>query len=77
LIGPKFSLEVLSSDKKHIGHVDGLGDTEFIVKDGLINPRYYKIPRDRVEDYQDGKLILRISERDIKKQFKRKNPGYW
>jgi hypothetical protein len=31
--------EVLPSDKKHIGHVDGLGDTEFIVKDGLLNPR--------------------------------------
>jgi hypothetical protein len=42
--------EVLSSDKKHIGHVDGLDDTEFIVKDGLIKPTYYKIPRVKVED---------------------------
>jgi hypothetical protein len=37
--------EVLSNDMKHVGDVDGLGDKYFIVKDGLINPKYYKIPR--------------------------------
>jgi len=25
---------------KHLGHVDGLDNTYFIVKDGLFNPKY-------------------------------------
>jgi hypothetical protein len=69
--------EVLSRDKKCLGHVDGLEDTEFIVKDGLIKPKYYKIPRDRVEGYREGKVLLGISEQDVKKQFRRNNPGYF
>ena len=34
--------EVLSNDKKQMGHVDGLDDTYLIVKDGLVSPSYYK-----------------------------------
>jgi hypothetical protein len=63
--------KVLTNDKKHLGHVDGLGSVYFIVKDGLFSPRYYKIPREKVDSYQDGKVLLNISEQDTKKQFKR------
>jgi hypothetical protein len=69
--------EVLSNDMKHVGHVDGLDDRYFIVKDGLFNPKYYKIPREKVISYQHGKVLLDISEQDTKKQFKRKYPGYF
>lgn len=69
--------EVLTNDKKHIGHVDGLDSVYFIVKAGLFNPRYYKIPREKVDSYQDGKVLLNISEQDTKKQFKRRYPGYF
>ena len=69
--------EVLTNDKKHIGHVDGLDSVYFIVKDGLFNPRDYKIPREKVDSYQDGKVLLNISEQDTKKQFKRRYPGYF
>ena len=69
--------KVLTNDKKHLGHVDGLGSLYFIVKDGLFNPRYYKIPREKVDSYQDGKVLLNISEQDTKKQFKRRYPGYF
>ncbi len=31
--------KVLTNDKKHLGHVDGLGSVYFIVKDGLFSPR--------------------------------------
>jgi hypothetical protein len=62
---------------KHVGHVDGLDDRYFIVKDGLFNPKYYKIPREKVISYQHGKVLLDISEQDTKKQFKRKYPGYF
>jgi hypothetical protein len=67
----------LSSDKKYIGHVDGLDNVVIIVKDGLIKPRYYKIPREKVGDYQEGRVIITVSERDIKKQFRRESPGYF
>ena len=69
--------EVLTNDKKHIGHVDGLDSVYFIVKDGLFNPRYYKIPREKVDSYQDGKVLLNISKREVKQQFKRRYPGYF
>ncbi|MGH9987815.1 MAG: hypothetical protein ACRD8W_28065 [Nitrososphaeraceae archaeon] len=69
--------EVLTNDKKHLGHVDGLESVYFIVKDGLFSPRYYKIPREKVDGYQDGKVLLNISEQDTKEQFKRKYPGYF
>ena len=69
--------EVLSDDKKHVGHVDGLDDKYLIVKDGLIDPNYYKIPREKVDNYQDGKVLLNVSEQDTKTQFKRKYPGYF
>ena len=69
--------EVLSNDKKQMGQVDGLDDTYLIVKDGLVSPSYYKIPRGKVDGYQDGKVLLNISEQDMKKQFKRKYPGYF
>jgi len=32
--------DVFSNDMKHLGHVDGLDNTYFIVKDGLFNPKY-------------------------------------
>ncbi|MGH9926948.1 MAG: hypothetical protein ACRD5B_16390 [Nitrososphaeraceae archaeon] len=69
--------EVLTNDKKHLGHVDGLESLYFIVKDGLFSPRYYKIPREKVDGYQDGKVLLNTSEQDTRKQFKRKYPGYF
>ena len=67
--------KVLTNDNKHLGHVDGLGSLYFIVKDGLFS-QDYKIPREKVDSYQDGKVLLNISEQDTKKQFKRKYPGY-
>jgi hypothetical protein len=69
--------EVLTNDKKHMGHVDGIDNIYVIVKNGLFNPRYYKIPREKVDSYQNGKVLLNISEQDTKRQFKRKYPGYF
>jgi len=40
---------VITSDEKEIGKVDGLEDKEFVVKDGLIDPKFYRIPRDKVQ----------------------------
>jgi hypothetical protein len=69
--------QIVSSDKKPVGRVDGLDDSYLIVKDGLFNPSYYKIPREKVIRYQAGKVLLGISEEEIKKLFKRKFPGYF
>ena len=69
--------QVVSSDKKSVGRVDGLDDRYLIVKDGLFNPSYYKIPREKVNRYQEGKVLLDTSEQEIKKLFKRKFPGYF
>lgn len=68
---------VVSSDKKSVGRVDGLDDRYLIVKDGLFNPSYYKIPREKVNRYHSGEVLLDISEQEIKKLFKRKFPGYF
>ena len=69
--------EVLTNDRKHLGHVDGFDNINIIVKNGLFNPQYYKIPRAKVDGYQNGKVLLNISEQDTKRQFKRKYPGYF
>ncbi len=68
---------VKTSDGKDIGNVHGLEDTEFVVKDGIMNPKYYRIPRDEVESYNDGRVRLKLSEDDVKAQFERTNPGYY
>jgi hypothetical protein len=69
--------EVLTNDRKHLGHVDGFDNINIIVKDGLFNPQYYKVPRAKVEGYQNGKVLLNISEQDTKRQFKKKYPRYF
>jgi hypothetical protein len=68
---------VETRDGKDIGKVDGLEDLEFVVKDGLIYPKYYRIPRDDVESYDNGKVRLQLSEQEVKSQFERSNPGYY
>ncbi|MDQ3848657.1 MAG: hypothetical protein M3261_06850 [Thermoproteota archaeon] len=68
---------VETSDGKDIGNVDGLEDTEFVVKDGIIDPKYYRIPRDEVQSYDDGRVRLKLLEREVKAQFQRNNPGYY
>ena len=69
--------DVLTNDRKYLGHVDGFDNINIIVKDGLFNPQYYKIPRAKVEGYQNGKVLLNISQQDTERQFKRKYPGYF
>jgi sporulation protein YlmC with PRC-barrel domain len=69
--------EVLTNDGEHLGHVDGFDNINIIIKTGLFNPQYYKIPRAKVDGYQNGKVLLNISEQDTKRQFKRKYPGYF
>ena len=70
---------VETRDGKELGKVDGLEDLHFVVKDGLIDPTYYRIPREKVEGYDDnaGKVKLSISEEQVKADFQRDNPGYY
>jgi hypothetical protein len=68
---------VETSDGKDIGNVDGLEDTEFVVKDGIFDPKYYRIPRNEVESYDEGRVRLKLSEHEVKAQFERSNPGYY
>ena len=69
--------EVLTNDRKHLGHVDGFDNINIIVMNGLFNPQYYKIPRAKVASFQNGKVLLNISEQETKRQFKREYPGYF
>ncbi|HZD34644.1 MAG TPA: hypothetical protein VE130_05525 [Nitrososphaeraceae archaeon] len=69
--------EVLTNDRKYLGHVDGFDNTNIIVKSGMFNPLYYRIPRAKVDSYQSGKVLLGISEEDTRKYFGRKYPGYF
>jgi sporulation protein YlmC with PRC-barrel domain len=62
---------VITSNGKEIGKVDGLEDNEFVVKDGLIDPKFYKIPRNKVESYDYGKVRLSLSEDQVKSEFEK------
>jgi hypothetical protein len=68
---------VITSDNKDIGNVDGLETSEFVVKDGWVDPKYYRIPRENVGSYEDGKVRLKISEEQVKSRFERSKPGYY
>jgi hypothetical protein len=52
---------VYTSDDKHVGHVDGLEEEQFVVKDKIIHARYYRVNRELLEKYQDGKVKLNIT----------------
>src|SRR5689334_7782942 len=68
---------VETKDGKDLGKVDGLEDLAFVVKDGIIDPKYYRIPRDKVEAYDNDKVILSLSEEQAKSEFQKSNPGYY
>jgi hypothetical protein len=68
---------VYSKDNKHVGHVDGLEADQFIVKDKIIHAKYYRIDRELLETYQDGKVKLRINEQQLKSKYEKDSPGYF
>lgn len=68
---------VYTTDDKHVGHVDGLEDQQFIIKDKIIHARYYRLDRELLEKYQDGKVKLKITEQELKSKYKRDHPGYF
>ena len=68
---------VYSVDDKHVGHVDGLENEQFIVKDRIINARYYRSDRELLKEYQDSKVKLKITERELNSKYKRDHPGYF
>ena len=68
---------VETKDGKDLGKVDGLEDLDFVVKDGIIDPKYYRIPRDKVEAYDNGKVRLSVSEEHARSKFQKSNPGYY
>jgi hypothetical protein len=68
---------VETSDGEELGMVDGLEDFDFVVKDGLTDPKYYRIPRDKVKTYENGKVRLALSEEQVRSRFERSNPGYY
>ena len=68
---------VYSVDYKHVGHVDGLENEQFIVKDRIINARYYRLDRELLREYQDGKVKLKITEHELNSKYKRDHPGYF
>ena len=68
---------VYTNDNKHVGHVDGLEADQFIVKDKIIHARYYRLDRELLKVYQDGKVKLKISEQELNSKYKRDHPGYF
>ena len=68
---------VYTVDDKHVGHIDGLESDQFIVKDKIIHARYYRLDRELLEEYQDGKVKLKITEQELNSKYKRDRPGYF
>jgi hypothetical protein len=63
--------------QQHVGHVDGLEADQFIVKDKIIHAKYYRMDRELLETYQDGKVKLRINEQELKSKYEKDSPGYF
>ena len=45
---------VLTTEGKKVGHVDGLETANFIIKQRLFNPHYYKVPNECLDSYESG-----------------------
>jgi hypothetical protein len=75
LLGEIITKPVYTSDNKHVGHVDGLEADQFIVKDKIIHSKYYRMDRELLETYQDGKVKLRINEQELKSKYEKDNRG--
>jgi hypothetical protein len=71
------SKPVYTSDNKHVGHVDGVEDVQFIIKDKIIHAKYYRVDRKLLETYQDGKVILKITEKELNSRYEKDRPGYF
>ena len=56
---------VYTVDDKHVGHIDALESEQFIVKDKRIHARYYRLDRELLEEYQNGKVKLKITEQEL------------
>jgi hypothetical protein len=39
--------------------------------------RYYRLDRELLEEYQDGKVKLKITEQELNSKYKRDRPGYF
>ena len=50
---------------------------QFIVKDKIIHAKYYRMDRELLETYQDGKVTLRINEQELKSKYEKDSPGYF
>jgi hypothetical protein len=68
---------VYTVDDKHVGHVDGLENEQFILKDRIIDARYYRLDRELLEEYKDGKVKLKITEEELNSKYRRDRPGYF
>jgi hypothetical protein len=76
LVDQTLHKQLITKDRKHLGYVDGFDNTNIIVKNCLFNPHYYKIPRAKVNSYQN-KVLLNITEQYIIEHFGIKYPGYF
>ena len=68
---------VYTVDDNHVGHVDGLENEQFVVKDKIIHARYYRLDRELLKVYQDEKVKLKITEQELNSKYKRKHPEYF
>ena len=68
---------VYTVDDKHVGNVDGLENEQFILKDRIIDARYYRLDRELLEEYKDGKVKLKITEEELNSKYRRDRPGYF
>jgi hypothetical protein len=69
---------VETSEGKDLGKVDGLEDLYFVVKDGIINPTYYRIPREKLARYDGDKVILSLNNAEVvSAEYQKSNPGYY
>lgn len=69
---------VETKDGKDIGKVDGLEDLYIVVKDGIVDPKYYRIPREKLARYDNGKVILSLTKEEVNStEYQKSNPGYY
>jgi sporulation protein YlmC with PRC-barrel domain len=61
---------VTSSDAREIGVVSDIQPLHIIVSSGAVTPKKYNIPKELVDEFENGIVRVNLSQRDVQDNYK-------
>ena len=61
---------VISSDEREIGVVSDIQPLHIIVSSGPVTPEKYNIPKELVDEFENGIVRVNLSQKDVQDNYK-------